>query len=122
MTFEKLDQFLDTASASAQTALAQPETYTQFGIILFIYLVAFVAANRIRKYAHLLQVRPDDQEQHPLQRFFGKLGNLIFPLLAILMLRVSVEISGTMLNQDWLVQTALTIAGVFVASRLDATT
>jgi len=110
MTFEKLNQFLDTASTSAQTALSQPETYTQLGIILFIYALAFVLASRIRKYAHLLEYKPDDSDSHPLHRFFGKLGNLIFPLLAILMLRVSVEISGTMLNQDWLVQTALTIA------------
>ena len=110
MTFDKLNQFLDTASTSAQTALSQPETYTQLAIILVIYALAFVLANRIRKYAHLLEHKPDDSDSHPLHRFFGKLGNLIFPLLAILMLRVSVEISETMLNQDWLVQTALTIA------------
>ncbi len=110
MEFDKLDQFLASASETTQIALSEPETYTQLGIILLIYAIAFVFANRIRKYLPLLQSKPDDEEINPLHRFFGKIGNLVFPLLAILMLRVSVELSETMLNQDWLVQTALTIA------------
>ncbi len=110
MEFDKLDQFLASASETTQIALSEPETYTQLGIILLIYAIAFVVANRIRKYLPLLQAKRDDKEINPLHRFFGKIGNLVFPLLAILMLRVSVELSETMLNQDWLVQTALTVA------------
>jgi small-conductance mechanosensitive channel len=104
MALEKLN--LVTASV----ALRQEETYAQIGIILAIYAVAFVLANRIRKHTPFLDASYEQDTVHPLRIFISKLGSLIFPLIAILMLRISVEISENALDQDWLVQTALTIS------------
>jgi small-conductance mechanosensitive channel len=86
------------------------ETYAQMGVVLAIYLVAWVLANRIRKYAPFLDIKQGEVVAHPLRRFIGKLGGLIFPVLAILMLRISVEVSERAFSQGWLVQTALTVA------------
>ena len=110
MALDKLNQVVEQATEKASEVLSQPETYTQLGIILAIYAFALVLANRIRKYAPFLDERHDDVAVHPLKKFIGKLGSIVFPLLAILMLRISVEISESTLNQGWLVQTALTIA------------
>lgn len=110
MLSDKLNALVEQASDRAATAFSQPETYTQIGIILAIYAIAFVIANRIRKYAPYLDAEHGTTAVHPLRKFVGKLGSLIFPLLAILMLRVSVEVTQSTIDQGWLVQTALTIA------------
>ncbi|WP_372880465.1 mechanosensitive ion channel family protein [Psychromonas sp.] len=104
--YQIVDQFIDKANA----AFAQPGTYIQIGIILAIYATAFAIANRIRKYAPFLDTQSDKVAVHPLRRFTRKLGGLIFPVLAIFMLRISIEINDNTVNQGWLVQTAFTIA------------
>ena len=105
-----INQILEEFGDKAATALSQPETYTQLGIVLVIYAVAYILANRIRKYIPFLSAGSSAEQSHSIRQFTGKLGNVIFPLLAILMLRVSVEISESTLNQGWLVQASLTIA------------
>ena len=110
MALERMSQIAAEFVEKANVAISQPETFTQLGIIVAIYVVSFALAARIRKYLPLLGDDDTDPVVHPLRRFVGKLGNLIFPLLAILLLRISAEISETALDQDWLVQTALTIA------------
>ena len=110
MALEKISQIATEIGEKANIAISQPETYTQLGIIIVIYVLSFVIAGRIRKYAPALDARGIDPAAHPIRKFFSKLGNLIFPVLAIILLRISVEISETALDQGWLVQTALTIA------------
>lgn len=110
MALDKLNHLLEPVAARVNEALAQPETYTQLGIILAMYAFAFVLANRVRKYVPSLDTKKVETTAHPLLYFVSKLGNLIFPVFAILMLRISVEISESTLNQGWLVKTALTIA------------
>ncbi|MDH3220864.1 MAG: mechanosensitive ion channel [Gammaproteobacteria bacterium] len=107
---DKISPLFAQALETVRVTLAQPETYTQLAIILGIYTVAFVLANRIRKFVPFFEVSPEPIEGQRIRKVINKLGNLIFPLLAILMLRVSVEISESLLDQGWLVQTALTIA------------
>lgn len=110
MALERISQIATEFVEKANIAISQPETYTQLGIIVAIYVMSFLLARRIRKYLPLLSAEDADSVAHPFRKFAGKLGNLVFPLLAILLLRISVEISQTALDQGWLVQTALTIA------------
>ncbi|WP_324733139.1 mechanosensitive ion channel family protein [Pseudomonas paeninsulae] len=110
MIVDELIQLVKNIVYTARTAFSQPEIYTQIGIVLAIYLVAWVFANRIRKYAPFLDASQEEAAAHPLRKVIGKLGSLIFPVLAILMLRISVEVSEGVLNQGWLVQAALTVA------------
>ncbi|WP_372868383.1 hypothetical protein, partial [Pseudomonas sp.] len=110
MIIDELIQLVNSIVDTARAAFSQPEIYTQVGIILAIYLVAWVLANRIRKYAPFLDVSREEAAAHPVRKFIGKVGSLIFPVLAILMLRISVEVSESVLHQGWLVQSALTVA------------
>ena len=110
MAMDKINQIIEEFGDKAAAAVSQPETYTQVGIVLVIYAVAFILANRIRKYVPFLGARSDADNLHPIRKFLFNLGNIIFPLLAILMLQVSVEIAESTLDQGWLVQAALTIA------------
>ncbi len=47
---------------------------------------------------------------HPLRQLSGKLGSLLFPILAILLLRVSVEISASLLDHNWVNQVAMSLS------------
>jgi small-conductance mechanosensitive channel len=110
MRLESFSQLWQQSVDTTLTALTQPATHTQAGIILLIYAIAYILASRIRKYAPILDDERITADSHPILRFIANCGNLIFPLTAILMLRVSVEISHTLLDQDWLVRAALTVA------------
>ena len=110
MAIEKFSQLLEQLNEKMTSTLGQPETFTQLGVILLIYVIAFLLANRIRKYAPILDARYGDETVHPLRRLVGKLGSLIFPILAVLMLRISAEISTNLLDQGWLLRMAFTIA------------
>ena len=110
MDTESLKQMLQSALDTATASLSLPATYTQVGIIALIYAVAYVLSRQIRTHAPVLDDDRITDASHPILRFIANCGNLIFPLTAILLLRVSVELSNTLLDQDWLVRTALTIA------------
>jgi small-conductance mechanosensitive channel len=106
---EKLYQIIEQFQMQASNVFSQSETYMQIAIIFSIYLVAYTAANRIRKYASFLDAKSEN-EHHPIYVFLGKLGDLIFPLLAILMLRIASEVTPKTLPHDWIIQTALIVA------------
>ena len=110
MALEKISQIVTEFVEKANVAISQPETYTQLGIIVAIYVVSYLLSKRIRIFLPMLSNTDLDPSSHPLRRFVGKLGKLVFPLLAILLLRISVEVSQLALDQGWLVLTALTVA------------
>lgn len=107
---EKFIQLASSLHAQASAVLTQPETYTQIAIILFIYALAFLLANRIVHYVPAFGASNRELPDHPIKRFFYKVGNLVFPVLAILLLRISAEISAVAIEQGWVLQVALTVA------------
>ncbi len=110
---DKLSQMIGTFQGQAFQVFSQPDTYLQLVIIFVIYLLAFTLANRIRGYATFFDTK-SHVTRHPIYLFLSKLGDLIFPLLAILMLKIASEISPTTLQQDWIIQTALIAAVLLV--------
>ncbi|MEW6463539.1 MAG: mechanosensitive ion channel domain-containing protein [Pseudomonadota bacterium] len=106
---ESLNTQFEQSANTLQTLLLQPETYTQIGIVLAIYVGAWLIAKRIQK--HTASLGASSQRLHV---FIKKLSDLIFPVTAILMLRVSLEISENLLSQGWLVQAALIISVILI--------
>lgn len=130
MMFEKLEKQFQQAADVVEKILIQPETYTQIGIVLAIYIAAWLIANRIQKHTPFLGGAAEAGSRS-FRVLAKKLSDLIFPVTAILMLRVSAEISENLLSQDWLVQAALIVSMIliflsiirnFVANKLLATT
>ena len=104
------EAFVDSVLETTITALTQPQFYIQVGVIALIYAIAWVLARQIRIHAPVLDDDRITAESHPLLRFIARCGNLIFPLIAILMLRITVDLGQGLLDQAWLVRTALVIA------------
>ncbi len=110
MEGDDIEQVWGGAIDATEMVLKQVETYTQIGLVVVIYVIAYFLSRQIRHYAPVLDDDRITAESHPVLRFIAKCGNLIFPLTAILLLRVSVELSATLLDQAWLVRTAWSIA------------
>lgn len=118
MDFGQMQNYLKELLDTVSGVLTQPSTYSQIGMILLIYAFAYVLANRIRKYLPFLDASQQTIGDHYLRRQVNRLSNLVFPLLAILMLRISVDLSEDLLDQHWIVQTALTVAVLLVANEV----
>ena len=114
MEFEEFNQRLMEIANRIIEATLQTETYAQLAAVLDIYASAFFVTSRIRKFLPLLADAPSDAPLGPMRRLTGKLGNLLFPLLTILVLSFSVELSAQLLGQSWLVRTALIVAMLLV--------
>lgn len=129
MSPEYLQSLFTTYSQQILNILAKSETYIQLGIILTVYAAAYVIDNRLRRYISFFGKTPDPVSALPHRTLLFKLGDLLFPLLAILLLRLSVDLGQTALQEGWLLETALTIAllllfnsviGNFVKNRIAA--
>lgn len=115
MILDQLTSLFEQFSASVQSEFSQPETYLQIGIILAIYGVSIILSNRIRKYVPFFNTKDTSESNFTFQKkFVSKLGNYIAPVLAILILRISVEVGGDTANHLWINKTALTLGILFI--------
>jgi small-conductance mechanosensitive channel len=110
MTENKFNSLISKVQDQIIAAITQPETYIQLSIVLIIYVFAFFIARSIRSRSRFFNLTAAQVKDHPIRSFWNKAGNFIFPLIAIVILRISVTITGETLQQDWLMQAALTLA------------
>jgi len=114
---------MDTATLTARfkawlnsvlDILSSPELYTQFGLVLLSLIIAYWIAHILRKHAPILQHPPGSGSWLPLKKGIYKLGELLFPLLALLTLGVAAEFSDGMVAQSWFVRICQSLAIVFL--------
>ncbi len=113
-----LDQITDLLvkfSTSVQTEFSQPEAYIQLGIILVIYGLSIIVSNRIRKYVPFFSHKDAPEGHFTLQRkIIGKLGDYIAPVLAVLSLKIFIEVSNEAAAHLWIAKTAMTAGILFI--------
>ncbi|MDV5170584.1 mechanosensitive ion channel family protein [Photobacterium rosenbergii] len=107
---ENWSQLADQQMEKVAAAFVQPGTYIQIGAVIVIYAVAYLIANRIRKYVPVFNSDISEATDSRTRQFLGKMGGLIFPILAIFLLRVLVGILDNAVLQGGLMQAALTVA------------
>jgi len=118
MDFQSYTQTLTDTGQHMVDALTQVETYIQLLLVLIIFALAFLSAKRIRTLIPLFAEIPAEAQRSPIKRISGKLGNLIFPLLTVLMLSFGAEFSSEFVGPSWLVRGALIIAILLVYNAL----
>ncbi len=91
-------------------SVSSTETYSQIGIILCIYLLAFILANRVYKYSPILREPPLPASNYPIRHLIFRCGKLLFPIFAILLLRISLEFSQLYIEDGWVIKVAFAIA------------
>ncbi|WP_153447048.1 mechanosensitive ion channel family protein [Vibrio algicola] len=137
MDFQHYQKIISDNSHQILLVLKDSDTYTQLALVFIVFGCAFWVAKSLRKafptFAPLpssLSIEQLESAQQqasqlnqsavvsPLRNISAKIGNLIFPLLAIFMMNFAVEISHKLLGQSWLVSTALTIGLLLVCHRI----
>ena len=115
MIFDQLTNLFGQFNASVRSEFSQPEAYIQIGLILAIYALAIIVSNRIRKYVPFFNTRSESEDHFSLQKkIISKLGDYIAPVLAVLILRILIELDGAAANHLWIKKTALTLGILFI--------
>lgn len=118
MDLEKLYSLLNNLKQTVVHHVLTPETLAQLVFILFTYLSAFFLAKMVNQYLTPANLPDDSENNHPIRRLFTALGRLLFPLIAILFLRISTEISELAINQGWLIHTAMVVAMMLLVNTI----
>jgi small-conductance mechanosensitive channel len=114
MTPERLMQLAADVIARLQSLIAEPATYIQLAIVAAVYIVARLVAGQFRRLFPTLMEAGDVAGAHPLARGIRRSNKLIVPLLALVLLRISVDISRSVLDRSWVLQIALSITGLLL--------
>lgn len=108
MDSELFSRQLDSVWLSIQSMLSQPATYLQLLVIVASYTAAYWI------YSKTVKKRVDNHSKaasdHPVNIMLFRLSNVVYPLVAIILLRVFTSIGITADLQVWLINTALNIA------------
>ncbi|MFT5277671.1 MAG: small-conductance mechanosensitive channel [Glaciecola sp.] len=89
--------------------LTSTQTYVQFAMLLAIYGFAFVVAYKLRHYIGAAHNEPSSTA-HPARKFAYRIGGVLFPLTAILLLQISRKAVENLEYTPWVIQVALSIA------------
>ena len=100
-----IDEFIKTA----QFAISDSNTYIQLLVILVIYVLSFAAAYKIRHSVGITHNAPLESA-HPVRKLAFRIGGILFPLLAIILLQISTKAGENLAFTPWLIETALAIA------------
>lgn len=117
MLAQLTDLFTQFTSA-VQSEFSQPGAYIQLGLILVIYGISFLLSNRIRKYAPLFSGTSKATQPVFVKRALAKLADHITPVLAVLVLKIFVELSSETTTHLWIPKTAMTVGILYILNSL----
>jgi len=103
---QAVSSFIDWASG--------PQLYAQCGLILLAIILAYSLTAILKKHALILRQPPDTGPWMPLKKAVYQVGYLLFPLLVILFMGATVELSELAVQQSWLVRIGQGLAVVFL--------
>ncbi len=117
MESSEFTTYFDEHLQSVIEILSSTQTYMQLSVIAIIYAFAFIAAYKVRQNVGLTNHIPDESA-HPLRKFSYRVGGILFPLLAIILLQISTKLGEHLSYSPWLIQTALMIAALLFYNSL----
>lgn len=107
MKVANVEVLLHDMASKLIAAFTHTDTYGQMISIGLIYLVAYFIADRLRQ--KLSSMAPVQSNYNPFSGLEGA-DKLIFPIIAITLLRISVEFSQFIIEDSWVMRVALAIA------------
>lgn len=87
-----------------------PQFYSQVGIIFLTIILAFAITRIFIQTIPILKSEPGSGKLLALRQQIHNAGDLIFPVLNILLLNIAEEISTALIQQSWLIKLAESIA------------
>lgn len=113
--FDPIINAFEQLSTSLQMEVSQTETYIQIGVILVIYALSILVANRIRHYVPIFNAQRTSENSITLhKKVISKLGHYIAPILAVFIVKVMIEVDTGAMVDMWLKKTALTLGILYI--------
>ncbi|MCF2948070.1 mechanosensitive ion channel [Paraglaciecola aquimarina] len=109
MDFTSISTLISDFLKLAEQAFGDTSTYIQLCVLATIYSCSFGIAYKIRHSVGLTHNEPLDSA-HPVRKLAYRVGGILFPLLAIILLQVSTKAGKSLEYTPWLIETALAIA------------
>jgi small-conductance mechanosensitive channel len=110
MKVENLVTVFNHTIEKVMTSFTQIDTYSQIGLILLIYIVAYGISRFLRQNIPLLNNTGAASQDNPVAGLFDRIGKLIFPTIALILLKLSVENSQYIVEDGGVMKVALAIA------------
>jgi small-conductance mechanosensitive channel len=117
MDTQSVSTVIDETLQTAQFAISDSNTYIQLLVIAVIYILSFAVAYKIRHSVGLTHNEPLESA-HPVRKLAFRIGGILFPLLAIILLQISAKTGESLAITPWLIETALAIAALLFFNSL----
>ena len=117
MNFDSILAHFHATIEKISLVASESHTYFQIIAVALIYIIAFLLARKVRKSNRFTMHKPDENS-HPMVSLVYRIGALIFPLFALILLLVSAEFSEQMAYSPWLLKTAYAIAALLFFNAL----
>lgn len=118
MDLQQITQFLDHVLKTTLDWASSPVFYSQLGLIVIACVIGYSLAAFIRKHIPLLQQPPTAGPLTNLRQSIYNSRDLLLPLMLILSLSITADISKTVLGKDGLVTVAMSWAVVFMLYKI----
>lgn len=109
MNTEMIINWFNNQLQVAVMMLGNLSTYAQLFVVISVYCFAYWFSASIRKNIAVSHNEPS-LSAHPVRKLLYRIGRMLFPLIAIILMRILIEVSETQGYVVWLMQTALTVA------------
>jgi small-conductance mechanosensitive channel len=110
MNMESIREQLELLMQNMLEWSTSPQFYSQIGIIFLTIILAFAIARIFIQTIPVLKTEPGAGRLLALRQQIHNAGDLIFPILNILLLNIAEEFSNSLIHQSWLIKLAESIA------------
>jgi len=108
--FENVLAMVNIQFAKVINLFSQADTYHQLGLIVIIYCLAYLLSRLLRNQIHSLQIFKLSPWHHQIIDFVACVEKLIFPIIAISLLKISAANSQYIVENGWALNVAVAIA------------
>lgn len=109
MDIEQFKAFVNEHYQTSLAVLTSDQTYIQLFIIAGVYALAYGIAYKVRHSIGIIHNLPLEGT-HPVRQLIYRIGGVIYPVLAILLLQITREVVQQINYSAWLLQTAIAVA------------
>lgn len=114
MDFSSIKTFFTQSSETLLAWLVSPQFYAQVGLVVLAFLLAYSFFLLLRRWFSILTQGPESGALYGLRQGIARTRDLLLPLLLVLVLSFTVDLSVYLLGQSAVVRTCLSLATVFM--------
>lgn len=114
MDFNQIEQHLMHWLQQTLDYASSPSVYSQVGLIFLALIVAYSLSAFLKNHSPLLKNPPKPGPILKMRQSVYALRDLIFPLMLILSMSLTEDLSSRLIEKNWLVTIALSLAVVFM--------